>query len=116
MKILVSDRDGLSSQIIRSKLESAGFVVVEEPDKNMAMEILKKDGADVVLFDPAPIAEAQPVVLGIRRSSPRYPYIIFLTQNVTREDAFRIGCNDILSKPVTGSDVVDKVHNAARLI
>jgi PleD family two-component response regulator len=115
MKILVVDRDKLSAQIIRSKLEAGGFSVVEEPEKNNAMEILKKESVDGIFFDPAPIGSAQPVVLAIRRSSASYPYIVLLTQDITREDAFRMGCNDILHKPVTGSEAVDKAHNAARL-
>ena len=116
MKILVSDRDKLSSQMITSKLTAAGFTVVEEPDKNRMVECVKSEGIDVVYFDTAPLSEAQPIVLGIRRSAPRYPFVVLLTQDITRADAFRMGCNDILHKPVTGTEAGEKAHNAARLI
>lgn len=115
MKILVIDRDKLSAQMIRTKLETAGFTVLEEADKNVAMEFLKKENVDGIFFDPAPIGQAQPVVHALRRSSHGYPFVVLLTQTMTQEEAFRIGCNDILSKPVTGGDAAEKAHNAYRL-
>lgn len=115
MKILVIDRDKLSAQMIRSKLEAAGFAVTDEAEKNNALELLKKESFDGIFFDPAPIGQAQPVVHAIRRSTHTYPFIVLLTQTATQEEAFRIGCNDILQKPVTGGDAAEKAHNAHRL-
>jgi PleD family two-component response regulator len=115
MRILLIDRDKLSAQMIRAKLEAAGAEIIEEADKNLALEFLKKETVDGIYFDPAPIGEAQPVVHAIRRQALHYPYIVLLTQNMTQEEAFRIGCNDILQKPVTGGDTAERAHNAARL-
>ena len=116
MRILVTDRDNLSSQMMCSRLKSAGFTVIEEPDKNKAMETIKTESIDTVFFDPAPLGEPQPVVLGIRRSAKRYPFIVLMSQETPRDEAFRMGCNDIIHKPVNGPEVLEKAHNAARLV
>lgn len=115
MKILIIDRDKLASQMVRSKLEPEGYEVVEESIKNEAIELLKKETFDAVFVDPSPMAQPQPVILEIRRFARMYPYVVLMSPTVPREDAFRMGCNDILQKPTSGSDIKDKAHNAARM-
>lgn len=115
MKILIMDRDKLASQMIRSKLEPEGYEIVEEPLKNDAIERLKTEHFDAVFVDPAPLPQAQPVVLEVRRNAKTYPYIVLMSQTAATEEAFRIGCNDILQKPTSGADIREKAHNAARM-
>ena len=115
MKILVIDRDSLSTQLIRSKLETSGHNVVEEAVKNNAIERLQKEDFDAVFFDPAPLNNARPVVLGIRRSVRNYPYIILLSQSMDREEALKSGANDIMVKPLDQQELDVKVKNGDRL-
>ena len=115
MRILIVDRDKLASQMIRSKLEPEGYEIVEEAVKNDAIERLKTENFDAVFVDPAPLPQAQPVVLEVRRSAKTYPYIVLMSQTAAMEEAFRIGCNDVLQKPTSGGDIREKAHNAARM-
>jgi CheY-like chemotaxis protein len=115
MKILVIDRDTLSTQLVRSRLESMGHTVVEEPVKNNAIARLEREDFDAVFFDPAPLNNARPVVLSIRRAVRNYPYVVLMSQDMDRSEALKSGANDILVKPLDGSDLERMVKNAQRL-
>lgn len=115
MKILVVDRDTLATQLIRSRLEVKGHTIVEEPVKNNAIALLEKDAYQVVFIDPAPLNNARPVVLGIRRAMRSYPYIILMSQEIPREDALRAGANEVMVKPIDHTGLEKVMENAERL-
>ena len=115
MKILVIDRDALSTQLIRSRLEVKGHKVVEEPVKNNAITLLEQDTYQVVFIDPAPLNNARPVVLGIRRAMRGYPYVILMSQDIPREDALRAGANEVMTKPLDHTALEKVMENADRL-
>jgi PleD family two-component response regulator len=115
MKILVVDRDTLSSQMVKSKLEAAGHRVTEEAVKNSALERLEREPYDAVFFDPAPLTNARPVVLSIRRAMRGYAYVILTSHDIQKEEGLRCGANDIMGKPLDGGDLEKKVLNADRL-
>lgn len=116
MKTLVIDRDKLNTQLIRSKLETAGHTVVDEAVKNNAIERLQKERFDVVFFDPAPLNNARPVVMGIRRAVNNYPYIIMMSQDMEEAEAMKSGANDIIYKPVDPESLLGKIKNGERLV
>lgn len=115
MKILVIDRDALSTQLIRSRLEVKGHEIVEEAVKNNAITLLEQDTYQVVFIDPAPLNNARPVILGIRRAMRAYPYIILMGQDIPREDALRAGANEVMVKPLDHSSLENVMENAERL-
>ena len=115
MKILVIDRDTLSSQMIKSKLEGLGHSVTLEPVKNNAVELLGKEAFDAVFFDPAPLNNARPIVLGIRRSVNNYPYLILTSKDMNMDEALRSGANDFLAKPLDASLLEGVLENGVRL-
>ncbi|HEY0901751.1 MAG TPA: diguanylate cyclase, partial [Micavibrio sp.] len=115
MKILVIDRDGLATQMIRSRLEVKGHQVIEEPVKNNAIALLEQNTYQVVFIDPAPLNNARPVVLGIRRAMRGYPYIILMSQEIPREDALRAGANEVMTKPLDPASLEGVMENADRL-
>lgn len=112
MKILVIDRDPLSTQLISTRLQAAGHSVVVEAVKNNAIERLAVEEFDMIFIDPAPLTNARPVILGIRRSGRGYPYIVLMSQGIDREEALKNGANDVLLKPVDAS-VLEKMVDAA---
>lgn len=115
MRILVSDRDRLASQMISARLTQGGHDVIEESVKNAAIERVQGQKVELVFFDPAPLANARPFILGLRRSLASYAYIVMLSHGVSPEEAMRSGVNFVLSKPL-GHEAVDEViQNAQRL-
>src|SRR3982750_2152258 len=115
MKVLVIDRDTLSTQLIRSKLELKGHTVVNEAVKNTALERLEKEAFDTVFFDPAPLNNARPLVLGIRRSVRNYPYVVLMSHDLRREEAIKSGANDVITKPLDAGTLDATMANADRL-
>lgn len=115
MKILVIDRDTLTTQLISSRLQMFGHDVVVEAVKNNALERLAAESYDTIFIDPAPLSNARPVILGIRRSVRAYPYIVLMSQNMEREEAIKSGANDLLLKPIDASGIEKMVQNADRL-
>ena len=115
MKVLVIDRDALSTQLIRSKLEGQGHIVEEESVKNNALERLGRESFDVVMFDPAPLNNARPIVLGIRRSVSNYPYVVLMSHDMEKDDAIKSGSNDVMVKPLNAAHLDRIMENAARL-
>ncbi|MCM2342968.1 MAG: diguanylate cyclase [Alphaproteobacteria bacterium] len=115
MKILVIDRDTLATQLIRSRLEVKGHTIVEEGIKNNAIALLEREPFEVVFIDPAPLNNARPVVLGIRRAVRNYPYVILMSQDMPREEALRAGANEIMIKPINHSGLEVVMENAERL-
>lgn len=115
MKILVIDRDTLSTQLIKSKLEAMGHELIEEPVKNNALERLEKEQFDTIFFDPAPLNNARPIVLGIRRAVNNYPYVVLMSQDMEREDAIRSGANEIMVKPLDAGSLDEMIENAERM-
>lgn len=115
MKILVIDRDTLTTQLISSRLQMFGHDVVVEAVKNNALERLAAESYDTIFIDPAPLSNARPVILGIRRSVRAYPYIVLMSQSMEREEAIKSGANDLLLKPIDASGIEKMVQNADRL-
>ena len=115
MKILIIDRDKLSNQLLRSRLEAMGHEVFEKTVKNEGIELIEQNTFDVVFFDPAPLNNPRPVILGIRRSSKNYPYLVILSQDMTQAEALKAGANDILRKPMDTSVLDDYADNGKRL-
>lgn len=115
MKILIIDRDALTTQLMTPKLEAAGHDVVIEPVKNNALELMGQEEFHAVYFDPTPLNNARPIVLGIRRAARNYPYIVLMSSDLEREDAIKGGANDILTKPLDASRLDEISKNAERL-
>ncbi len=115
MKILIVDRDELTTQLIRSKLEPLGHQIIEETVKNDAVEKLASEQFDIIFFDPSPLASARPVVLNIRRAVGHYPYIVLLSSEATREEVIKAGTNALLPKPVSAESLDKVMEDAGRL-
>ncbi len=119
MHILVIDRESLTNQLIAAKLQSLGHTVVVEPSKNDAFDKIKAGNFDCIMFDPAPLSDARPVMLGIWKSTPKNgpkPYLLFLSKTATAEEAIMSGTNDVLVKPFSSTDIETKIGNAERLL
>lgn len=117
MKILVIDRDQLTSQMISSRLESEGHEVTIETIKSDGLERVAKENFDVIFIDPSPMKDARAMALNVRRSAKKTPFLIFMTgeEDITASEVMGMGCNDFVRKPLDQADIHQKVENAARL-
>lgn len=118
MDILVIDRDPLTNQLLSARLEAMGHAVTVEANKNEAFEKIKAESFDCILFDPAPLSDALPIVVNILRcvGDRRRPYLILLSKTATEADAVSAFTHNVLHKPFGSQDVETKIGNAKRLI
>lgn len=116
MKVLIIDRDRLSTQMLQAKLEELAHEVHIEQTKNGGLDLIKEQHFHAVIFDPAPLTDARPFVLGIRRALPQgqYPYILLCTHSANDQMASKAGANDFLAKPVNLEELTKKMANADR--
>ncbi len=115
MKVLVVDRDVIAGQLIKARLEPLGHKVLQEAVKNNAVDRLAADEFDMIYLDPTPLTSPRPVILNIRRTVSNYPYIFLLSETASRQEALKLGCNDVMNKPLDISTLDEKVGNAERL-
>ncbi len=115
MKILLIDRDQLSSQMISSRISGEDYIVEEETVKNNAMEKLSAEAFDVILVDPAPMKDAKAMVMNIRRASRSYPYVIVMGEGLNMDSVTQMGGNNFLNKPVDPSELNEKLDCAKEL-
>jgi PleD family two-component response regulator len=115
MKILVIDRDRESCDHLQTILSGMGAEIVFEPTKNTAIELMRTQSFDAVLFDPAPQNEYRSFIMGVRRSLNSFPPILILSQTLTLADVLPAGANEIIKKPFDEAEVKKKLVDAARI-
>lgn len=115
MKILVIDREGITAQLMKSRLEPLGHVIKEESSKNNAVELMPKERFDMVFLDPMPLTSSRPVILNLRRACAYYPYILHMATEGNRIEAIQSGANDFIAKPIDPDELDKKVESAKRL-
>jgi PleD family two-component response regulator len=115
MRVLIVDRDELSSRMLAAKLAAEGHEAVEQGSKNDALEMVAKDRFDVLMIDPAPLTSPRPVILNIRRNIQNYPYIVLMSEAIALEEAIKSGANDVLAKPLDLTGLPETMANAALL-
>lgn len=112
MKILVVDREEITAQLMKNRLETLGHQIVEEPVKNNAIERMEKEDYDIVFIDPAPLTSAQPIIMNLRRATGSYPYIVQMGSSIQQLEAIQSGANDAIAKPIDPDTLDTTVDNA----
>ena len=121
MKILILDRDQLATQMISSRLKDDdtfgdNLHIDEEMVKADAMEKVASEGYDVVMVDPAPLTDAQAIVMNIRRVARKYPYVILMGEDLQPEDVNKVGANNFVNKPLDVQNLKQKISQAQVLL
>jgi len=118
MKIMVIDRDRDSVEKIENLCRDMGGIeLVIEPIKNNALELLRTDAFDAVLFDPAPQNnELRGFVIGVRRGNPQYLPIIIMSHQLSLDEVMSMGANDYIAKPLDIDVTKSKIENVKKII
>lgn len=116
MNILIVDREEVTAQMIRSKIEPLGHQVTWEQSKGTAVDFIASRDFDVIYIDPSPFNDAHQTVLKLRRTVGYYPYIVVLSGSIGLDDAIKSGANAALSKPVNDEALGLSISNAAYML
>ncbi len=113
--LLVVDDSPLIQRILSMILRKAGFNVVTASDGEEALEKARKVRPRVIFLDAMmPKKDGYQVAQELRASTeiPEQPYIIMLTaleQPGEKERARAIGVNEVMTKPFSPEEIVDRV-------
>lgn len=118
MSILITDKNEISAQLLKAKLEKLNYDVAYAASVKEAMtEISKKNYTMVILNpDPVPVSKAEPIIIDIRRACKSYTHIILTSNEVDQITAIRTGANDCMDKIVNQEDILKHLENANRLL
>jgi len=114
-KILIVEDDIDSITIMKSHLSETNALVFEwsEGDDNV-LNVIKNEDIDLILLDIGlPGRDGYEILKEIRNYDERLPVIIesAVAMPDQKNKAFRLGCNDFLSKPFNKEDFLNKIDN-----
>ncbi len=121
MRLLIIDDDALLRTIVKSKLESSGNSVLEAADGTAGWEVMQTNTLDCVLIDLGlPDMDGRDLI-GRARKNPRTRHLpmIVITGRNDREaidEAFEIGANYFLTKPINWSLFRHQIDYVMRLV
>lgn len=103
-KILLCDDDFIIIKLIENKLKSDGYDVLIATDGNKAIETIKSQEIDLIITDMhMPFVTGMEIVDFVRNDQNKSTPIIIVTKDAsddTKEDAYSVGVDDYLNKPV----------------
>lgn len=115
-RILVVDDEDALRTVLSSELEGEGYKVASAADGSEAIEILKKEGFDLILLDiKMPNVDGFEVLKFVKETHPATK-VIMLTGFADLKNAIeskKLGAEDFVSKPY---DLVDLLTTVERVL
>ncbi|HEX2865554.1 MAG TPA: LytTR family DNA-binding domain-containing protein [Ignavibacteriales bacterium] len=112
-KILVVEDDSMLLDLIMEILSGSGFRPVGAANGKEALEVLKSQGADLILCDVLmPVMDGYELLKKVRGSTANYIPFILLTGKAERADFRRgmeLGADDFIPKPFTEEELLGAV-------
>lgn len=112
MKVLVIDRDAMFANMLASKIRGLGHDAVTTAVKNDGIEQINSSKIDAVYFDPSPLLDPRPIIVQVKRMTHTYPYLVLMSNSISRQNAIRLGCNDGIEKPIDPEAMVQSLQAA----
>ena len=116
IKLAIVDDDSIVLKAMRTSLEPWGFEITTLSDPHQFWQVLQATSPDLLVLDIE-----MPDVNGMElcrrlRSDPNWSHlpVLFLTTHQdleTQNQAFYIGADDYISKPVTGTQLATRIFN-----
>jgi len=115
-KVLVVEDEAKISEVIKSFLESKGFMVFVAENGKQAFGLMEKENISLIILDlMLPDMSGEEICIKIRKTS-RVP-IIMVTAKVNEEDMLKglgIGADDYISKPFSLKELFARIEVVLR--
>lgn len=120
-RILVVDDEPVNRRVLINHLSTRGYRVDEVANGDLALELLEKEPYDLVLLDlMMPRTSGYQVCRTLRQKLDLHQLsiIILTARNQIKDlgDAFAIGANDFLTKPVNKVELLSRVETQLHLV
>lgn len=110
-RMLVVDDERQIRKAIMEWFYQRGFHVREAENGRRAVEICAEEVFDVVLMDmEMPVMKGPEAIKGIREQYPEMPILVFTGYSEDIEDAWEIGANQVLQKPLSLRDLEEAIR------
>ncbi|MCU0321365.1 MAG: response regulator transcription factor [Chitinophagaceae bacterium] len=120
MKILIAEDDAFMAAAIEGKLKSDGYEVVLTRDGREALELAEKHRPDLIITDILMPFISGLELIGIIKANfdKKTPIIVLsgMDQEATVLEAFELGADDFLTKPLNPVELSMRVKRALKLI
>lgn len=112
-KILVIEDESLLLEFIEEILKNNGYRVLGAGNGRIGLDILAKEGADLIVCDVImPVMDGYEVLAEVRKSSTAYIPVILLTGKTERADfrkGMESGADDFIPKPFTEEELIGAI-------
>lgn len=121
LKIVVADDDELMRVIMSAILTQAGYLPIEADNGSRALELLTEHQASILVCDlTMPGLDGNALTQQVRNTiRDRYIHIIMVTgrdQQAERKQAFDLGVDEFMGKPVDKITLIARIKIAERLL
>lgn len=120
-KILIADDDPILVELVRFRLEGAGYQVLEATDGQQAIEAVKTERPDLIVLDSMmPLLSGREVLLYLQKNTATKDIpVIMLTARSGESDivsAIRSGASDYLTKPFIPQELLVRIEKLLMLV
>ena len=119
MKVLIADDDRDIQEILTYNLKKENFNVVSADNGVEAIEIVKKNKLDLILLDVMmPQMDGIEACQEIRELGKKDAIVVMLSardENYTKLAAFKAGCNDYITKPISPKLLINKLNGLLKI-
>ena len=119
MNVLIADDDQDIQEILTYNLKKENYNVVSADNGVEAMEIVKKNKLDLILLDVMmPQMDGIEACQEIRELGKDNAIIVILSardENYTKLAAFKAGCNDYITKPISPKLLIKKLNGLLKI-
>ena len=119
--VLLADGSRAHRRMLSVQLERAGYRVIEAADGITALDLCRTHEPDLILSDWMLTGLSGPELCRAHRALPRsgYGYFILLTSKTGSADIAQglgSGADDFLVKPISGAELLARIHAGERLL
>lgn len=112
-KLLLAEDDQLLASLLMFRLQKGGYEVKHSPDGKQVKEYLSQNTPDIIVSDiMMPYFSGMELIAYVRKELKLQVPIIIISSAGNEENvlnAFELGANDFISKPVSPSELLVRV-------
>jgi two-component system KDP operon response regulator KdpE len=115
--VLVIDDEPPIRKLLRMGLATQGYAILEAPNGRTALELLAREGIDLVILDLGlPDMRGHDLLRAIRTTHPDVPVVVLSSRNdeTGKVEALDLGADDYVTKPFGMAELLARLRAALR--